>query len=83
MAHEGVELKTRSPAFGQQSTVAFDMREETLCFLWIGKYDGLAIDGTTFCTSDIEGIAEAGYVGEGDIGVESSETISQACPVEI
>ena len=57
--------------------------EEVLVRIMMGEDHCLAAEGTDLRAADIEDVAVAGEIGQGDIIAFCHESITESCPVDI
>ena len=57
--------------------------EEMLVGLAVGKDDGFAAEGANLGAADVEDIAVAGQVGQGDVVALGHQAVAQSCAVNV
>jgi len=80
---ECLELQSDKGSLGNDGAVLLLDGEEMLVGLAVGEDNGLAAEGTNLRATDIEHVAMAGEIGQGDVVVVGHETIAQTGPVDI
>ena len=80
---QGLELQADEGTLGNDGAVLLLDREEVLVGLAVGEDDGLAAQGANLCAADVEHVAVAGEIGQGDVVALGHQTIAQAGSVNV
>ena len=83
LTKQGIELEADEGTFGDDGAVLLLDREEMLVGLAVGEDDCLTTEGTNLRATDVEHIAMAGQIGQGDVVALCHQTIAQPGPVDI
>ena len=83
LAKQCLKLQSDEGALGNHGTVLFLDGEEVLVRIMMGEDHCLATEGSDLRAADIEDVAVAGEIGQGDIIAFCHESITESCPVDI
>ena len=83
VSEQGLKLQTNERSLGNDGTVLLLNREEVLVGLTVGEDHCLATERTNLRATNIENIAVACQIGQGDVATFCHQSVAQTCTVNI